>query len=233
MHKSYLKYAKNLPIFLAVFGLLGIQAAVDYKASPDTIILCFDIDDVLLIKKAGKITKAFMKKTGTIATSLFQPKIFKRYSQLKKLGVPTEVLAHEFEKMNKPKLAKLVRDIAHSKVPIKGIEFVLRDLKARGYTLHLLSNMGKADLEFYTKKYPHIFDLFDGALVVEYIPGQAVLKKPSPAYFDLYRSRFPTNKRLLLIDDKKENCNASGFDDTIVFVNVKQLRSELQARSIL
>lgn len=196
------------------------QAGVRHHITPSNTIFVFDLDDViLLIKKAKKA------KFGLYL--LVRPDAWADFAKIRKHSDHAETMLRQNKK---PGLVKRLKRIKQSKTPIEGMIEILRELKQKGYVLHIASNMTRTDFEFYQKQYPAIFSLFDQAFVVE---GTTMPKKPSSQYFDLYREKYPTTNRHFFIDDKRENCVASGFAYTHVFKNPEQLRLDLTARGVL
>jgi len=190
------------------------------QITPSNIIFVFDLDDViLLIKKAKKA------KFGLYL--LIRPDAWADFAKIRKHSGHADTMVKQNKK---PGLVKRLKRIKQSKTPIEGMIEILRELKQKGYILHIASNMSRTDFEFYQKQYPGVFSLFDQAFVVE---GADMPQKPSKKYFDLYREKYPTAKHHFFIDDKKENCDASGFAYTHVFKNPEQLRLDLTARGVL
>lgn len=196
------------------------QAAARHQIAPSNTIFVFDLDDViLLIKKAKKA------KFGLYL--LVRPDVWADFAKIRKHSGHSETML----RLNKkPGLVKRLKRIKQSKTPIEGMIEILRELKQKGYVLHIASNMTRTDFEFYKKQYPEIFSLFDQDFVVE---GASMPQKPAKQYFDLYRQKHPTTKHHFFIDDKRENCAASGFAFTHVFKDPEQLRLDLTVRGIL
>lgn len=190
------------------------------RISPQNTIFVFDIDDVLLLIK--KIKKA---KFGLYL--LMRPDAWLDIAKIKDDSNYSETM---IKRNKKPGVVKRLKRMKYGKTPIEGMVEILRELKQRGYTLHIASNMTRADFGFYQKQYPGIFALFDAAFVVE---NSAMPQKPSPRYFELYRAAHPTDKQHFFVDDKEDNCNASGFAYTHVFKSAQQLRLDLVARGVL
>lgn len=196
------------------------QTVVRHHIAPSNTIFVFDLDDViLLIKKAKKA------KFGLYL--LVRPDVWPDFAKIRKHSGHADAMVKQNKK---PGLVKRLKRIKQSKTPIEGMIEILRELKQKGYVLHIASNMTRTDFEFYQKQYPGIFSLFDQAFVVE---GATMPQKPSKQYFYLYREKYPTSKQHFFIDDKRENCDAAGFAYTHVFKNPEQLRLDLTARGVL
>lgn len=193
---------------------------VSERITPQNTIFLFDIDDVLLLIK--KLKKA---KFGLYL--LMRPDVWLDIAKIKDDSSHSETM---IKRNKKPGVVKRLKRMKYGKTPIEGMVEILRELKQRGYTLHIASNMTRADFAFYQQQYPGIFALFDAAFVIE---NSAMPQKPSRRYFDVYRATHPTDKQHFFVDDKEENCNASGFAYTHVFKNAQQLRLDLVARGVL
>lgn len=78
----------------------------------------------------------------------------------------------------------------------------LRGLKARGVQLILLSNTNQMHVDHFTKAYPEVFDLFDGA-VYSHLVG---MNKPDPRIYEhAIREHNLEPAHTLYIDDLPEN----------------------------
>ena len=115
-------------------------------------------------------------------------------------------------------------------VPITGTADVVRELKARGYTLYLLSNAARRQ-HTYWHDIPGS-ECFSGTL----ISADVHLLKPEAAIYQALFDKFDlTAASCLFIDDFPPNIEAAenaGMQG-IVFHDAGQLREELKARGIL
>lgn len=115
-------------------------------------------------------------------------------------------------------------------VPIEGTAEVVRQLKARGYTLYLLSNAGVRQ-HGYWRDIPGS-ECFSGTV----ISADLHLLKPEAAIYQALFDKFDlTPSSCIFVDDLPLNVEAAqnaGMEG-IVFFNACQLREELQKRGIL
>ena len=115
-------------------------------------------------------------------------------------------------------------------VPITGTADVVRELKARGYTLYLLSNAARRQ-HTYWHDIPGS-ECFSGTL----ISADVHLLKPEAAIYQALFDKFDlTASSCLFVDDFPPNIEAAenaGMQG-IVFHDAGQLREELKARGIL
>ena len=115
-------------------------------------------------------------------------------------------------------------------VPITGTADVVHELKARGYTLYLLSNAARRQ-HTYWHDIPGS-ECFSGTL----ISADVHLLKPEAAIYQALFDKFDlTAASCLFVDDFPSNIEAAenaGMQG-IVFHDAGQLREELKARGIL
>lgn len=216
-------YKASLRLFVMSVGMVWIPSFLQARPTPENCRIVFDVDNVLLDLETGV-------KSKLVRHIVIRPPLWKEISKLRKFSCYAEKL---IKKHKHTRFAKLLTRIKYGKVPIQGMVEILQELKDKGYTLHILSNMARADFEYYKTKYPEIFNYFDGEFVVENSFDIGAIKKPDPAYFHLYRSHYPVEKDIFFIDDKPKNCHASGFRYTHTFKNAKTLRLAFQAYGIL
>ncbi len=134
-----------------------------------------------------------------------------------------------------PNLLPFIIDITNVHVPVPEMVRLLQQLKARGYELHILSNVGPERLKRLQERYPEVIGLFDKMLINNGDPNN-LIKKPQKAFYELYLHKFNLQPNtVLFIDNKKVNVHEAhelGFS-TIRFKNPKQLISELTKLNII
>lgn len=115
-------------------------------------------------------------------------------------------------------------------IPVEGTADVVRDLKAKGYKMYLLSNAGPRQKEYF-KRVPGN-ECFDATVISSYEKKW----KPMPEFYQILLDRYNLNpSECIFIDDLKRNTDAAealGIN-TIQFTNAKNLRAELQKRELL
>jgi FMN phosphatase YigB (HAD superfamily) len=107
-------------------------------------------------------------------------------------------------------------------------------MHARGYTLHVASNLGTAVYEDFKTLYPELFCYFD-VVHIAYWDGPRIIKKPNPAFFENYLEQHNLDpSTILFIDDKQYNIDAAATMGIqgIHFKNLKQLITELKNHNI-
>ncbi len=109
---------------------------------------------------------------------------------------------------------------------------VMRQVKARGYKVGILTNMATRFAVHFRRFFPDFIALAD-ALVIS---GEEHCYKPQHEIYDLMRSRLGLPAAsLLFVDDVEENCEAArqaGWQ-AIRFQSVEQLTEELRKEQIL
>lgn len=110
--------------------------------------------------------------------------------------------------------------------PMEGMDEIVRDLKARGYTLYILSNAQSA-LSENEPKLPGA-DCFTGWMA----SADVKLLKPEHEIYELFYDKFGIDpKESVFIDDSHANCEASertGMKSIIFHGDAERLRRDLE-----
>jgi len=128
-----------------------------------------------------------------------------------------------------------MHNIANTQYPIQGTIDTIKDLKEKGYPLHILSNISNHAYKSFEEKFPEIFSLFDEQQITIWENGN-VIEKPSLDYFKHYLAKHnPENKHVIFIDDQVQNIDAAQQLGIIgiTFKNPQQLQHELKALKII
>ncbi len=88
--------------------------------------------------------------------------------------------------------------------PINEMVAFARQCKQKNHRLYVLSNWDAESFELLTKKYPDLFELFDGIV----ISGQVHKMKPEADIFSLITEKVPAHN-CIFIDDQQENIDAA------------------------
>ena len=95
--------------------------------------------------------------------------------------------------------------IATKQIFPKAYDFI-RECKAKGYKLYVLSNWDAESFAVLKKMYPDLFNLFDGIVV----SGEVGLMKPDPAIYQYLLETFDLDPDYtIFIDDQEENKEAA------------------------
>lgn len=178
---------------------------------PENSIIVFDIHGVLVKTdyiKALRLLRS--RQTFTILKYLCNPKVLWELVCLARKGAIAEeyfvYFTSRYEQLAGCK--ELLLAVANAQRPIQPMFDLVHELKSRGYTLHILSNIGEL---MYFQLYPrfsNLFDQFDKVKIAN--PGENYISKPNPQMYELYFKQCnPDNKRVIFIDDKPKNLRAA------------------------
>ena len=99
---------------------------------------------------------------------------------------------------------RMVLESIEMQEPIAPTERLIRDLKAAGYGLYVLSNMSREFIDFLRRT--DVYSCFDG----DVISCEAGVVKPMPRIYDILLERFSLDPaQTLFIDDRRENTDAA------------------------
>jgi putative hydrolase of the HAD superfamily len=128
-------------------------------------------------------------------------------------------------------LTRLVQAVPASLVPLPETVDLLYRLKARGYPLYCLSNMGHASIEYLEREH-RFFEVFSGKL----ISCRLRLCKPEPGIYEHALKTYRLEpEETVFIDDVEKNVAAAAKLGirTIQFKSAAQCERELRALGIL
>lgn len=205
-------------------------------------IILWDVHEVLFTRNIFHWAYLFLvypKKWRVIRSlDLHIMKLCMRYMlhvlRIKRAELSSEELISYAMQQKKYELAEIAIRIGCDYAPVPGVFPLIQKMHARGYTLHIASNLGKAVYESFKTIYPELFHYFT-VVQIAYWEGPRIIKKPNPAFFQQYLTAHaidPTT--VLFIDDKQYNIDAAATVGIrgIHFKNVKQLIRELKKHSI-
>lgn len=132
-------------------------------------------------------------------------------------------------------LVPLVTDLMNAYTPVPSTIELIKKLKAKGYTIDIISNIGPSRFAALQKKYPEIMNLFSYAQINNG-NAQNILKKPNPVFFEQYlKIKHVRAQQVIFIDDNKKNCaqaHKQGFNE-ILFKDPCQLATRLAWQQVL
>ena len=205
--------------------------------NPQKTILAIDLHGVLFKHDYKRMFKAYWqsKHKLTLILALINPLLWINAIRLAcQHAVAEQFLIGLADKHHRLKpFVPLGIHIANQQKPIKKVVTMLKDLKNKGYTLHLFSNIGSIVFEDIRKNFPDIFQLFDSFI----LPSRSnnYLRKPSPVAFTTYlRENNKKNKKVVLIDDKIKNIRQAKYHGIkgILFKSPEHLQHQLLAIGI-
>lgn len=185
------------------------------KSTP-TIIL-WDVHEVLFTRNIFHWAYLFLcypKKWRVICSiDLHILSLFFRYGlhvlRIKRAELSSEELINYALKHNKFELAEVSIRIGCDYAPIPGMLQLIQRLHARGYQLHIASNLGHAVYETFRTLYPEFFCYFS-TVQIAYWDGPHLIKKPNTLFFKHYITTHNIDPAtVLFIDDKQYNIDAA------------------------
>lgn len=199
-------------------------------------LLAFDLHSVLFEpnwKEVAQVLWNYNHKLSIVALAFKPYLIYKSLRLLFNDATDEEFFA--LCEQHCPKLMPLVIDLMNAHRPIKQMVSILKELKAKGYTLHIISNIGPRRYPMLCSRFPELMSQFEQAKIIKGYTKE-LIKKPNPQFFKDYLHDFnPKNKTVIFIDDNKRNIKAAqslGFIG-ICFENPQQLRTQLASMQIL
>lgn len=201
----------------------------------DTII-AFDLHSVLFKpnwREVGHILWHYKHKLSILACA-FKPRLV--YKSLRLLANdPTDEEFFALFEQHCPHLMQLAIDLMNAHRLMTPMINLVKELKAKGYALHIISNIGPRRYPTLCSRFPELMAHFDKAKTV-YAEAKAIIKKPNPEFFKTYLRDFnPDHKSVIFIDDNKRNINvAKSFGFVCIrFTKPEHLRTQLASLGIL
>ncbi|MFA6066475.1 MAG: HAD-IA family hydrolase [Candidatus Babeliaceae bacterium] len=242
----------SLVILLSTFALRSEYAQL-CNNSPDVIEFAFDMHETLVTKNVSKMISVALKRAGVKVTKMAALLSYE-YSRFKLDGQirPTYKLYLDIYSLSKrpygatfeeykflldtydPTLGPIAEEMASSFDAISGMEALLQELHALGYTLRIATNGGPTDYNNIAAKHLGLFGHLQDGLTVDITEPE--VRKPYPAYFKRYQDRYNQDniKTLIFIDDNKLHVDAAQAAGMIgiLFKNAQQLRNDLKQLGI-
>ncbi len=182
-------------------------ARLTQPIAPQTTIITFDIHGVLFTKDYREIATIIWHNPRLLTIFFYALNPFVVYDVLKlmvKKGVTEEyIIGLGAKHRSFAQFVPLGIAIANAQKPIAKTVALAHQLKKKGYTLHILSNIGPTIYADLAKKHPAVFASFDAVIVP--LPENNYCGKPHQAFFDRYYKNYAGHKQILLIDDKPIN----------------------------
>lgn len=202
-----------------------------------TPVFAFDLHGVVFKKDIWRIIRkiATMPLSVRIVLLGFNPVfLYDFFSALYWQGSAEEIIVKLAQKY--PVLAPYIPigiDIANEQIVRADTVKIMRELKERGYRLLILSNIGITTFKLLQKKFPDVFELFDGYQVCG--PENNWLQKPYKKAYEQFITFFNlAPESTIFIDDKKSNIKGAlrvGIQ-AIHFTSATALANKLKALGI-
>jgi len=205
-----------------------------HNLNPRNGIIAFDLHGVLFKADFWRIIRLFWKTPHKriIIEHGLNPRVMQDFWCVARRGLVLEQF-FSYAATKYPRLIPvipLLKEVSNAHRPQKAIIELVGELKAKGYTLHILSNIGKEMFTDLYTQFPHAFQDFDAIRLAT--PTDNYLCKPNPALYHSYLKEFnPHNKLVVLIDDRRKNVR--GAQDAgmigVRFKNAGKLRKQIIA----
>jgi HAD superfamily hydrolase (TIGR01509 family) len=196
-------------------------------------VIAFDLHGVLFSHNWDAMWQEFKKAPFTFNTILTVLNPFFIYSLIK-TAISSEPHEEIVTKLIKkyPELERYYPTLItmlNLQLPIIGTINIIHELKARGYTLYVFSNIGPQSLTKLSSYYPEIFELFSGFVYTQ--PEDNWIHKPQKAAYEKFLNKFNVRpEQVIFIDDKRVNLTPAqemGFN-IIHFTSPEQLKKALK-----
>jgi len=200
--------------------------------TPENTIIVFDLHDVIVNYDYIKIIKTFFASKGKLKLFITMLNPFVWWNIIKLIY--NNAIAEQYiiglgkEHKNLTPYIPLGIAIANCQKANPKMIILLKELKNKGYTLQLFSNIGTQIFKDFKQKNPHIINYFDKVI----LPSQenGYLRKPHQNAFlnFLEKNKENSNKQILFIDDKEKNTHKA-LSHGIIGISFK---SEAQLREL-
>ena len=219
---------------------------IDYLASlpaaitPDSTVIAFDLHNVVFKKQMRKIVMHSIKllPKGTWRYT-FNPRVWYRLYKIRRFS---QVAEDVFIKMegHYPGLQKFRGDfitMTNHQRPMRSMFDLIQSLKAQGFSLFILSNIGEETFTKLCAHYPLLKDSFEGAFTAR--SDNSYVHKPHPEFYESFKKFVVDHghegKHILFVDDLKKNIVAAAQCSiaSIHFTSPKQLIRTFKKLAIL
>ena len=166
--------------------------------------IVFDLGGVLFARDKRKCEPELLEFFGFLRAPQM-PSFWEEYDRgTSTLGEVTSTLA-SMTGRSYEKCAEVLRHAVDLQEPVKPTEQLVRDLKAAGYRLYVLSNMSREFIDF-LRRFP-VYGLFDG----EVVSCEEHTVKPEPRIYEILLERYGLiPSQTLFIDDRAANIETAG-----------------------
>lgn len=203
--------------------------------TPENTIIAFDIHGVLFepnYKKIGLLIYHHAAMLKLVAYFFYPSFVAAIVKLLNKKAVPQEYIAslsNQFPGI-KP-YAPVMIEIANAQKPNKELFKLIEQLKDKGYTMHIFSNIGDTIYANLAQQFPHLFEYFEQICVPA--SSNEYIAKPNPQAFAYYLAEYnPQHKQVLFIDNRRKNIKVAQLLGIhgILFTSATDLRKTLFKR---
>ena len=196
-----------------VFDMGGVLIDFNPECFMDREGLTEEADRNIIRKELFRSVEWVMMDLGRLTEDEVEPRVCAR--------VPDRLQAH---------VSHLLKHWSDERRMIDGMEDLVRDLKAAGYGIYLLSN-ASVDQPNYWKRLP-VSQYFDGTLVSAFVKRV----KPMDEIYQIFIQRFGLlPEECVFIDDVPMNVAGAilnGWDGIVFYGDPRELREKLAARGV-
>lgn len=165
--------------------------------------IVFDLGGVVFMRDPKKCTEDFIRFFSFVRAEQM-PWFWNEYDRGTRTLEEVKGDLCELNHCDRAKVDEYVQLAIDKQEVIAPTEALIRDLKAAGYRLYVLSNMSKEFIEF-LRRIP-VYRYFDG----EVVSCEEGVCKPEPAIYRLLLERYALDPAAtLFIDDRRENVEAA------------------------
>lgn len=195
--------------------------------------IVFDLGGVVFMRDPKKCTEDFIRFFSFVRAEQM-PWFWNEYDRGTRTLEEVKGDLCELNHCDRAKVDEYVQLAIDKQEVIAPTEALIRNLKAAGYRLYVLSNMSKEFIEF-LRRVP-VYRYFDG----EVVSCEEGVCKPEAEIYRLLLSRYGLNpQETLFIDDRKENVEAAEregitgfwFDRKDIAGTISELRSQLRIKN--
>lgn len=204
MYVLHKKYKRSL------YTNIAIQNLIKYRpVTPENTIIAFDLHDVIVNYDYIKIIKTFFKSKGKLKLIIIMLNPYIWWSTLQLAynnGIAEQFIIGLGQKHKSlTPYIPLGIAIANCQKTNPHMLQMLKELKKRGYTLHLFSNIGTKIFQDLKQQKPSLVQYFDKVILPSQENGYR--RKPHHNAFINYLEQNKDNKntQILFIDDKTKN----------------------------
>jgi len=215
-------------------------ASLSQEVNPESTVIAFDLHNVVFKKQTRKILMQNIKLLPKGAWRYtFNPRLWYRFYKIKRHSSVAEDIFHKIS-LQYPGIARFRQDfirMTNHQRPIHSMMGLIKLLKDQGYTLYILSNIGKETFEELCSFYPELLEYFDGAFTAR--ADNNYLHKPHRGFYEEFKSFVEheghKDKQILFIDDLKKNLVAAAQCDIagVHFTSPRRLLKTFKKLSVL
>jgi FMN phosphatase YigB (HAD superfamily) len=219
-------------VYLKACALANQSTASSLPLSAENSVIVFDLHRVLFFHDYKRMCLTFFKSPlkWRLMSAMINPCLIRDMIKLLyRRPIPESFfvhLSHSYASVRD--IMPLLIDIANQQKRNEETIKIVKELKAQGFELAVLSNIGLRIFKALEPKHPDLFSLFDYILVAT--PETDYISKPNPKVYVRLCATLNSNKHVVLVDDQEKNiCGALPFGIIgIIYKKPEQLKKQLK-----